>query len=179
MVRVGPDDICGIFELRSDAERARDELLGTAAGLRSEDLVLLTPDEAVRPFAATPARRGLWLRGDAALGGLVGGTIGGLIGTLLATGAFPGIPLLWGGGGAAIIVGAFGGLAVGAIVGALVGWGLGADRYSFFAQEIEAGRTVLVVHHPPAGFDVSGALQRHGAIRVGLAQQPSLAHPHA
>lgn len=97
MNQLGPNNVCGVFELRADAERARDELLRSGAGFRPECLVLLTPGDAVRPFAATPAREGLWLRGDAALGALAGGIIGCLLGTLLATGAIPGIPLLWGG----------------------------------------------------------------------------------
>ena len=137
-------DVVSVFTDRTEAEKARDELL--RAGFRSEQIELVLPEEQ-GPSKSSEAGPKLKEKGGAALGGLVGAAIGCLLGTLAATGVVPGVPAILGGGGLAGVLGLIAGAVVGGFLGAVIGWALEADQDSFYARELEQGRTLMTVHH--------------------------------
>jgi hypothetical protein len=164
----------GVFESRGSAERARDDLI--AAGIPSDKIEIVTPEDSARPFPTEHAPPKLRERGDAALGGLIGCIIGCLLGTLLATGAFPGTtPLMGDGGGLSAVLGAIVGIVIGGAIGAVIAWAIAADQESFYAHEIQAGRTVLLVHSRDREADAVTVLRRNGAARL-LGVQEELVH---
>ena len=136
-------DVVSVFTDRTQAEKARDELL--RAGFRSEQIELVLSEEQglTNPSEAGPK---LKEKGGAALGGLVGAAIGCLLGTLAATGVVPGVPAMLGGDGLAGVVGFIAGALIGGLLGAVIGWAFEADQDSFYARELQQGRTLMTIH---------------------------------
>jgi hypothetical protein len=164
MARENHRKLAGIFPMHDEAVRARDDLI--ALGVPSDEIEIVTPLDHRAVFPVEQARPELRQRGDAALGALAGGIVGCLLGTLLATSAFPGMPTLFGGGGAAATTGALIGIVIGAVIGAVIAWAVAAEQDSFYAHEIRAGRTVLVVRNPHPELHVEETLMRNSALRV-------------
>jgi predicted lipid-binding transport protein (Tim44 family) len=137
-------DVVSVFTDRTEAEKARDELL--RAGFQNEQIELVLPEHQATSDRSE-ARPKLKEKGGAALGGLVGAAIGGLLGTLAATGVVPGVPAILGGDGLAGVVGLIAGAVIGGFLGAVIGWAFEADEDSFYARELQQGRTLMTVHH--------------------------------
>lgn len=139
----------GLFEDRSDAERAAGEL--RAKGFKDDEIGYAWKDEG-----------GTHKVGDAAVKGAATGAVaGGLIGAATA-GLIPGIgPILAGGILAATLTGAAAGAAVGGIGGALVGMGVPDDEARYYEDEFKRGRTLMTVKSGDR-YDEAGDIIRRG-----------------
>src|SRR5919199_2696138 len=137
--------VVGVFENRTEAERAVDEL--HRAGFRDDQIGFAArggeaPEGSTDWQAAGPGEAGE----GAAKGAVSGGIVGGILGAL-ATGLIPGIgPVIAGG----LLVGILGGAAVGAatggIFGALVGsLGVPEEEARYYDEEFKSGRTLVTV----------------------------------
>jgi hypothetical protein len=173
MIHTEPTALVGIFNNHANAERAKEELL--RSGARPEAIILETAAGEETALDPKLERGHLRERGNAALGLVIGGVIGALIGTLVATAAIPGIPPLLAGGALAGLIGAVLGFAIGGLIGALVAWGFAADRQSFFAQELQTGRTTLTVREENLPAEAAAIINRNGGWCP--ADQPTLAQP--
>lgn len=137
--------VVGVFDNRTDAERAVDEL--HRAGFTDSQIGFAARDgetlEGGRPIEGSDTGEA----GEGAAKGVVGGGIvGGVLGAL-ATGLIPGVgPVIAGGLLAGIIGGAVIGGAAGGIFGALVGsMGVPEDEARYYDEEFKSGRTLVTV----------------------------------
>jgi uncharacterized protein (TIGR02271 family) len=155
----------GVFEDRSDAERAVNEL--RRAGFRDDQIGFAGHGEAPEGSeswqTAGPGEAGE----GAAKGAVGGGILGGILGAL-ATGLIPGIgPVIAGGllagilGGAA--VGAVGGGVLGALVGSL---GVPEEEAEYYDSEFRGGRTLVTVKADGRDREARDILHRLGAYDV-------------
>jgi uncharacterized protein (TIGR02271 family) len=155
--------VVGVFENRTEAERAVDEL--HRAGFRDDQIGYAAhggeaPEGSTDWQAAGPGEAGE----GAAKGAVSGGIIGGILGAL-ATGLIPGIgPVIAGGLLAGILGGAAAGAAAGGLFGALVGsMGVPEEEARYYDDEFKAGRTVVTVKADGRYDEARAILQRLGA----------------
>jgi hypothetical protein len=147
----------GVFTDPVQARQAVDEL--RRAGYSDDEIGYLTRASANRPSEDT----GTFIANSAVEGGLVGGLIGAAVALLI-----PGLgPVLAGGILAAALGGAAIGAAAGGIIAALVNIGVPEEEARFYHQELEAGRTVVIVKSPTGYADALNILRRHGAYDAG------------
>ena len=166
-------DVVSVFTDRTGAEKARDELL--RAGFRNEQIELVLPEHHQATTDRSEAGPKLKEKGGAALGGLIGAAIGCLLGTLAATGVVPGVPAILGGGGLAGVVGLIAGAVIGGFLGGVIGWALEADEDSFYARELQQGRTLMTVHHCNGRSAEAATILRQNqasAVRTASVQRP-------
>lgn len=135
----------GIYQTRTDAENAVDQLL--ASGFRSEDIsVLLQDNVGTKDFAHekhTKAPEGV------TAGAVAGGAIGGTLGLLAGIGALaiPGVgPLIAAGPIMATLAGLGSGGVVGGLIGALAGMGIPEFEAKRYEGRIKEGGLLLSVH---------------------------------
>ncbi len=129
--------VIATFADRRQADRFVEEL--RRAGFRDEEVGVLAPQA---PADETKAEEG------AVVGAVSGGVLGAVAGAV-ATGLVPGVgPVLAVGLLAGVVGGAITGAAAGGLVGALVGLGIPEAEARRYEQEVQAGRTLVVVQAP-------------------------------
>lgn len=139
----------GLFEDRSDAERAAEEL--RAKGFKDDEFGYAWKDEGGTHKVGESAAKG------AATGAVAGGILG-----AVTAGLIPGIgPILAGGILAGTLTGAAAGAAVGGVAGALTGMGVPDEEARYYEDEFKRGRTLMTVK---AGdrYDEAGDIIRRG-----------------
>ena len=142
--------VVGIFKTRADAEAAVtrlrnlgfDELSISVAAPEPGDVEGVdAPDTAAAPTNHT--------EDNAAVGAISGAAVGTIVGVLVAGSTFvlPGLgTLLVGGPLAAALAGAGVGAASGGLLGALTGSGIPEAEAQEYANQVQAGNAIVVVH---------------------------------
>jgi hypothetical protein len=148
----------GSFESRARAERAVEELL--RAGFTWEQVGYLTRNNEGVLTDATQAE--VRAEGGAAAGAVTGGVLGAVVGGVAAL-SIPGVgPIL----AAGLLAGVLGGGAVGAwgggLIGALVGLALPEEEARYYEEELQAGRTLVVVQAGDRYAEAMDVLSRCG-----------------
>src|SRR5919199_6903945 len=158
--------VVGVFENRTQAERAVDEL--HRAGLRDDQIGYAAhggeaPEGSTNWQTAGPGEAGE----GAAKGLATGAGIGAILGAL-ATGLIPGIgPVIAGGLLAGIATGAVAGAAAGGLLGALVGsFGVPEEEARYYDEEFRAGRTIVTVKANGRYDEAQSIVRRYGAYDV-------------
>ncbi|HEY0101784.1 MAG TPA: hypothetical protein VGB76_22855, partial [Pyrinomonadaceae bacterium] len=171
--------VAGIFQSRSDAERAIENLR-TTVGLPDENLNLLTPAAAEAQTETDVQTSDTEQPGMGnALGGLVGGAMGAAGGMTLGAAAasllVPGVgPIMAAGIVGAALFGAGGaaaGMAAGGALEGNIAQGLPHDELFVYEDALRQGRTVLIVQLEDNGqvYSVQGALSEAGAESIDAA----------
>lgn len=141
--------VIATFASRRHADRFVEEL--RRAGFGDEEVGVLAPHG---PADETKAEEG------AVVGAVSGGALGALAGAV-ATGLIPGVgPVLAVGLLAGVVGGAVTGAAAGGVVGALVGLGVPEAAARRYEQEVQAGRTLVVVQAPGRSGEALTVLRR-------------------
>jgi len=151
--------VVGVFQDRSDADRAVDEL--RKAGFRNEQIgVVAKRDESYGDVV--PAEEGSEA-GVGALAGMVAGAgIGGLVGLGIIAGVIPVLgPVIAGGTLAAILANAAGGAAIAGVAGALIGAGVPEHETEYYQGQFESGRTLVTVQCEGRTDEAMSILRRH------------------
>jgi hypothetical protein len=173
--------VAGIFQTRSDAERALENLR-TTVGLPDENLNLLSPGAAEQPAETEVPTSDTEQPGMGnAVGGLVGGAMGAAGGMTLGAAAasllVPGVgPIMAAGIIGAALFGAGGAVAGMAAGGALEGQlaqGLPHDEIFIYEDALRQGRTVVIVQLEAEGqvYSVQSALSEAGAESIDAARE--------
>lgn len=171
----GRSAVFGIFDNRSDLERALNELKAT--GFRQSDISVLLPsidgEVSLAHEKATKAPEG------ATTGATTGFALGGVLGWLVGAGALaiPGIgPLVAAGPILAAIAGAGLGTAVGGVAGALIGIGIPEYEAKKFESEVRKGAYLLSVHVDDGNWKdkAKGILESCGGRDVATAGEENL-----
>ncbi len=166
--------VYGIYQTRTDAEGAVDELINN--GFRSEDIsVLMADNVGTKDFAHekhTKAPEG------ATTGGVVGGLTGGTLGLLAGLGALaiPGVgPLIAAGPIVAALAGAGAGGTVGGLIGALIGAGIPEFEAKRYEGMIKEGGVLLSVHCDNSDWvkNAKSLLERTGARDISSSGEAS------
>ncbi|HEY3081924.1 MAG TPA: hypothetical protein VGM69_18695 [Chloroflexota bacterium] len=158
MDSTGRTTVVGVFEDRSQADRAVEEL--RRLGFRDDQI-----GYAVRGTegAADTVETGKTAAGE---GLATGAVIGGLVGAAAAL-LIPGIgPVVAGGVLASVLGGAAVGAAAGGILGALVGMGIPEQEASYYESEFQAGRVLVTVGCDGRCAEAREVLRRFGAYDV-------------
>lgn len=135
----------GIFDSRSQAERAIDELI--ANGFRSDDVSVLAPDRHVSHELAT--EKNTKAPEGTTTGVATGGAIGGTLGLLAGIGALaiPGLgPFIAAGPIMGALAGLGAGAATGGLIGALIGMGIPEYEAHRYEGSVKDGGILLSVH---------------------------------
>jgi uncharacterized protein (TIGR02271 family) len=152
--------VVGVFDNRSDAERAAADL--RAAGFADTSIGIAVRGE---DGTGTMADTGSNAAGGAATGAVVGGILGAAAALLI-----PGIgPVLAIGTlGGTVLAGAAAGAGLGALAGALIGMGVPEEEAAYYQGEFEAGRTIVTVRADSTmQFEQAREImQRYGAYDV-------------
>jgi hypothetical protein len=160
MATTGPAAVVAVFDDRSHAENAVDELC--RSGFRPEQVGLAVRD-AGPPVEAPPLDPDTKEGKGAVTGALAGGTLGGLLGAAVATGLIPGVgPVIAGGLLVGIVGGVVSGAAGGGILGTLIGLNVPEDQARHFEHHFHSGRTLVTVRAEDRGDDAVAVLRRHG-----------------
>ncbi|MEO5952552.1 MAG: general stress protein [Chloroflexia bacterium] len=137
--------VFGIFDSRSQAERAIDTLI--AAGFRSDDVSVLAPDMKVSHELAT--EKNTKAPEGTTTGVAAGGAIGGTLGLLAGIGALaiPGLgPFIAAGPIMGALAGLGAGAAAGGLIGALVGMGIPEYEAHRYEGRVKDGGILVSVH---------------------------------
>ncbi len=137
--------VFGIFDSRSQAERAIDELI--AAGFRSDDVSVLAPDKNVSHEMAT--EKNTKAPEGTTTGVATGGAIGGTLGLLAGIGALaiPGLgPFIAAGPIMGALAGLGAGAATGGLIGALIGMGIPEYEAHRYEGRVKDGGILVSVH---------------------------------
>ncbi len=136
--------VVGIFDQRSDAERAVRDLMDN--GFRREDISLIAGNASGEPSeATTTTSEGM---SSTAAGAGTGAFVGGLGGLLVGLGvlAIPGVgPVLAVGPLATTLLGAGVGAAAGGLIGSLMDVGVPEEEAGYYAEGIRRGNTLVSV----------------------------------
>jgi hypothetical protein len=166
--------IVGVFDQRSDAERAINELVGMGvlrqnisyAQLAKDGSNIISPDA---PHAASTVGM------SAFAGATTGGLVGALAGLVVASGILPGLGVLFVAGPLAAALGLTGaiattaagaltGVAAGGVIGALTGLGVNAEDAKLYEQHVRRGAILMSVHDAIPG--IADVLRSHKATEV-------------
>jgi len=137
--------VFAIFDVRSHAERAIDELV--ASGFRSDDVSVLAPDKQVSHELAT--EKNTKVPEGTTAGVATGGAIGGTLGLLAGIGALaiPGLgPFIAAGPIMGALAGLGAGAATGGLIGALVGMGIPEYEAHRYEGRVKDGGILVSVH---------------------------------
>lgn len=151
--------IIGVFESRSNAERAVNSL--RQQGFNNEEINIISKKQQEHNGSFDD-------NGDDGImdGTLTGGTLGGIGGLLLGAGALviPGIgPIL----AAGPIAAAIGGAIAGGITGGLIDWGIPAEESQHYEQEVVHGSILAIIRTDSAKVNsVAQILKQNGAKEV-------------
>ena len=150
------DRVLGVFDRESDAEAAVADLL--AAGFPHDRIEMISPAEG-SDEAWPRARQETGAASGAATGAAVGagaGVVAGAVAAALVPGAGPALFGALALGGAAL------GAAGGGYLGPFLAMELSEAEATHYSRQVEAGRTVLVVHHAERKDEACMILERHG-----------------
>jgi hypothetical protein len=160
MTGTGPTAIVAVFDDRTHAENAVDELY--RSGFRPEQVGFAVRDPAPA-VEAPPLDPGTKEGEGAVTGAVAGGALGGLVGAALAAGFIPGVgPVIAGGLLLGALGGAVSGAAGGGILGTLIGLNVPEDRARHFEQHFHSGRTLVTVRADDRRDEAVAVLRRHG-----------------
>jgi len=136
--------VVGIFEKRTEAERAVSEL--RASGFTDSQIGFAARDEdGVTTDTITDQEQRGGAREGLVMGAITGGAFGSIVGAAAAV-LLPGIgPVIAGGILGAALTGAAAGAVTGGLVGALREWGLPEEEARYYQDEFQAGRTIITV----------------------------------
>lgn len=136
----------GIFETAPLANQAIADLL--SIGLTKDNISLVMSDKTKAHFSAATNDTGDRTVVDTAIGATTGGFLGALLASLTAVGAvvIPGASLFVAGPLIAMLAGASTGGALGGLAGALSALGISAAESSKYADELKAGKAVIIAH---------------------------------
>jgi hypothetical protein len=158
MATTGRATAAAVFEDRSHAERAVQELLAAGFGPEQVGVMVLDPGPVVEPpplHTKTKAGEG------AAAGAVRGGVLGGLLGAALATVILPGVgPVLASGLLVAALEGVAAGAAGGGSLGALLGLSIPEDEARHYERHFHSGRTVVTVRAEGRYDEAAAILER-------------------
>jgi hypothetical protein len=153
----------GIFNERSDADRAIDDL--AKAGFRKNQIRVVTRDPRGKAVIKKKGDAETHARNGALAGTLAGAGIGGMVGLGVLAGVIPVIgPALGAGTLATILTSAAGGAAIAGIGGALIGRRLLTERTKYFGSQLHAGRVVVTVQADDGGNKARAILESHGGF---------------
>lgn len=160
--------VVGIFKTRADAEAAVTRLHNLGFDELSISVAVPEPGE-VEGVDAPETSAAPHAEENAAVGAISGAAVGTIVGVLVAGSTFvlPGLgTLLVGGPLAAALAGAGVGAASGGLMGALTGSGIPEAEAQEYANQIDAGNAIVVVHSDEnrAG-DVRAIFDEHNARR--------------
>lgn len=158
--------VTAVYRDRDSARLAIDRLL--EAGFSRDDISALSADPTL-PGRQLGVESRTKAPEGAAMGAAAGGVIGAVAATLVAVGAvtIPGLGLLAAGPVLAAFAGAGAGGAAGAIIGALAGLGIPEHEARMFADQVEAGGTLVgVTAHDDRVALAKKCLEVVGAERV-------------
>ncbi len=152
--------LVGVFEDRSAAERAVDEL--ERSNFKNDQVgFAIRGDEVVRGGMISDAQGTKDGRG-AITGAATGAGLGAILGAAAAM-LLPGIgPVVAGGILAMAFGGAVAGTAVGGIMGAMTGLGVSEEEAKYLEQEFQSGRAIVAVKAGPRAVEAAEIMRRHG-----------------
>jgi hypothetical protein len=139
------ETVVGIFGTHEDARDGVEFL--REEGFPARRISILAPD--ARENEGFAEEVGVRILEAGGTGLLAGGVLGGVAGWLVGTAGLliPGVGVVIAAGPiAGAMVGAVGGASLGGVVGLLVGMGFPREAAEQYARELEAGRTLVVVH---------------------------------
>ena len=152
--------VVGVFDHSPPAEQAIIDLY--RAGFPQDRIDMVT-----RTGGATRATPRIESDSDASTGALAGAVAGattGAVGGAIAAFLIPGLGAVIGGG---LLAGILGGAALGAAGGTFLGpflaLEMSPDEAHYYAQEVDQGRTVVLVQTPDRADEAWAILSRHGA----------------
>jgi hypothetical protein len=160
MVETGPAAVVAVFDDRTHAENAVDELC--RSGFRADQVGLAVRDPG--PPVEAPQIDPDTKEGEGAVTGAVtGATLGGLLGAAVAAGVIPGVgPVIAGGILVGVIGGVVSGAAGGGILGTLIGLNVPEDQARHFEHHFHSGRTLVTVRADGRRDEAVAILRRHG-----------------
>jgi hypothetical protein len=154
--------VVGVFDHSPPAERAVEELY--RAGFPQDRIDMVT--RATGVTRATPRLENDTDASTGALAGAVAGASTGAVAGAIAAFLIPGLGAVLGGGLlAAIVGGAALGAAGGTFLGPFLALQMAPDEAHYYANEIDQGRTVVLVQTPDRADEAWAILSRHGARR--------------
>jgi hypothetical protein len=150
-----PSTVVGVFVDRAQAEQAIQAL--ERAGYTDRQIGFIRPGEQTSRETKTDTGT------KVAAGVGSGGVVGGIVGTAAAL-LIPGLgPALAGGILAATLGGATIGAAAGGLIGALTNLGVGEEDARYYQDELQAGRTVIIVKAEHREQEARNLLRQYGA----------------
>lgn len=159
--------VIAVFPDRRNAEGAIDELWHR--GFRHDQIGILMPGQGEQEAQTETGPLEETAANGTTTGAVTGGALGALVGAIVV-GAIPGIgPVLAGGLLTGIITGAAAGAAVGVYLGPFLAMGLSENEARYYAHQIKAGRTLVVVHAHGREDEARMVLHKHsGTEKVAV-----------
>src|SRR6266705_2908230 len=157
--------VVGVFTDRTSADHAMDEL--RLAGFHDNQIgFVVRENQPTQPIPATDEATKPETGPTAAAGAVTGGVVGGLAGAAAAF-LIPGFgPAIAGG----ILTATLGGAAIGAAAGSLIGtfvrMGVPEEEAHYYTQELQAGRTIVIVHANGRHYEAFHILRRNQAYNA-------------
>lgn len=173
--------IIGVFETRTQADRAVDEL--RRAGFREDQIGVASRDDEVRTTEtvddATDSEAGT----GALTGAIAGAGLGALAGLGILAGVIPVIgPAIAGGTLGILLSNAAAGAGIAGVAGALIGAGIPEEEAGYYENELKTGRTLVTVKADGRISEASSILRSHGAYDMqtqgGMASTSGMASSH-
>jgi hypothetical protein len=152
--------LIGVFDNRSAAERAVDELLQADFNAEQVGFVIRGSD-AVRGGMITDTAGAKDAKG-AVTGAVTGATLGGLTAAAV-TALIPGVGPVLAAGALAMFFGyAAAGAAIGGIFGAMTGLGVSEEEARYYEQVFREGKALVAVKPGTRAAEAAGILRRNG-----------------
>ena len=153
--------VVGVFDERSEADRAIDDLV--KAGFRNDQIGVVTRDPQGKTVVQKEGEAETHAASGAVTGAVAGAGIGGLVGLGVLAGVIPVIgPAIAAGTLATILTNAAGGAAIAGLGGALIGWGIPEEHAKYYDSQLQAGRIVVTVHADDRCDRARTILESHG-----------------
>jgi len=154
--------VVGVFETRSQADRAVDEL--RRVGFRNDQISFVARDAKGSVKTQGAPKEETYAEEGAVAGAIAGAGIGGLVGLGILAGTIPVIgPAIAAGTLGTILLNAAGGAAIAGVAGALIGLGIPEEEAKYYESELKTGRYIVTVHADGRHDEAWTILQRHGA----------------
>jgi uncharacterized membrane protein len=160
-------NVVGLFDDQAEAESAVRDLL--EAGIRREDVSVVSSDPEGRYRKETVDEEGNLAGEGAATGAASGAVVGGIVGLLIGVGtlAFPAAGIVAAGPIAGLLAGAGAGAVAGGIIGALIGLGIPEEHAETYAESVRRGSVVVAVHCDDVQADmVADVMDRYNAVDI-------------
>jgi outer membrane lipoprotein SlyB len=157
--------VVGVFTDRTSADHVMDEL--RLAGFHDDQIgFVVRESQPTQPLPATDEATKTETGPTTAAGAVTGGVVGGLAGAAAAF-LIPGFgPAIAGG----ILTATLGGAAIGAAAGSLIGtfvkMGMPEEEAHYYTQELQAGRTIVIVQANGRHYEAFRILRRNQAFNA-------------